>query len=191
MDNEVNDKALLEKAEDATPEAEEATVDEVEEIDVDETVDVFEVTDDDETETPAEEKDDTWVKMVIIGIVMLTIAVMAAVIFTSEERTKQLNTLLSKVSELEETVTMLQEAEDKDVIKSYKGVLEGVRTVTEKGKTKYYVTISCAGEFEVSPNIYGEVQRYVGCILNWYEHTTFDEEGAKVIWYNYDIESVG
>ena len=153
MDNEVNDKALLEKAEDATPEAEEATVDEVEEIDVDETVDVFEVTDD-ETETPAEEKDDTWVKMVIIGIIALTIAVMAAVIFTSEERTKQLNTLLSKVSKLEETVTMLQEAEDKDVIKSYKGVLEGVRTVTEKGKTKYYVTISCAGEFEVSPNIY-------------------------------------
>ena len=206
MGNEVNDKELLEKAEDATTEVEEATVDELEEIDTDKTVDgedVFrELTDEevdemvraeseDEESEPAGNAKDSWLAPTITAIIILTITILVTAIAVSDGRTKQISTLLDKVSSLEETVAILQEAEDKDVVKSYKGVLEGVRTVTEKGKTKYYVTISCAGEFEVSQNIYEEVQHYVGCILNWYEHTTFDEEGAKVIWYNYDIESVG
>lgn len=194
-----NEKAILDGEEKVTSEVEVVTdeadateEEELEEIELDDFTDVSEIEEPSEEEDePEVQKDNTWITMVVVGIIALTIAIIAACLFTSEARTKQLNTLLSKVSSLEEQVAMLQEAEDKDIVKTYKGVVKGVSSVTEKGKTKYYVEISSAGKFEVSQSIYEEIEDFVGCVVNWYEHTTFDEEGAKIIWYNYDIESVG
>lgn len=166
-------------------------VEDAEEIDPETLPEVDEVEDRDENEQEAPKGDNSIITMTVFGTIALIVIIAAACLFTSEARTKQLNLLLGKISSLEEQVATLQEAEDKDIIKSYKGVVEGVSSVTEKGKTKYYVEISSAGKFEISQSIYEEIEDFVGCIVNWYEHTTFDAEGAKIIWYNYDIDSVG
>ena len=175
----------VEVEEEVSGEAEEIELTEEDVEDIAEAI-VEKLEDDDERKVK-----DPWLMPTVVGFICLAFIIMVAALFTSESRTKQLNNLLKEVVNLKEQVAELQSEADNDVIVSYTGTIESAQSVTENGKTRYYVAIAGAGKFEVSEHIYLELKKYIGCTIDWFEHSTINEEGATIIWYDYDIQIYG